>query len=202
MGLSMNVLSTFMQSATDPPADADHPDVARLTFILLATLGSTLLTPPGVTPAFIGGSLATFAVAFSPTQEPVFRRAGLELAAVRLARDLDDVDRSFALGGFAFAGCPAAALGLPPFLKGSLSFTAFAADFAVASVPDDTSVFPSAARFPIIVPAMAPATAPTGPAITPPTMAPAMPPAVCLDTGRLLLGAGEECFFFMVRTHG
>lgn len=78
---------------------------------------------------------------------------------------------------------------LRPVLEaGNLLFTALTALEAVFTVPEEINVFPLAARFPMIVPAIAPATAPTGPAMTLPTMAPATPPAVCFETGRLLLG--------------
>ncbi len=64
MILSMSVLSTFTHSATEktylPMLIALM--LLGLIFLLLATVGSTLLTAPGVTPAFIGGSLAAFAV--------------------------------------------------------------------------------------------------------------------------------------------
>lgn len=86
------------------------------------------------------------------------------------------------------------------FNDGSFDFTAFVAVFAVFSVPEETSVFPCADRFPMIVPAMAPATAPRGPATTLPTIAPATPPAVCLETGKLAF-AGGELFFFMVQSY-
>jgi hypothetical protein len=83
------------------------------------------------------------------------------------------------------------------FSVGSLAFTAFTALLARRFVSEETSVFPFAARLPIIVPAIPPTTAPTGPPMTPPTTAPVTPPAVCLDTGKLLLEFWEEVFFFM-----
>lgn len=72
---------------------------------------------------------------------------------------------------------------LPRLKPGTLALTACTADFAVRIVPDETSDFPLAARFPIIVPAIAPTAAPTGPPSTLPTTAPAIPPAVCFETG-------------------
>lgn len=107
--------------------------------------------------------------------------------------DLVGVDR-FGRGKLADGVLEASLAGLE---TGSLFLTALTAFDAVRTVPGEMSVLPLAARLPMMVPAIAPATAPIGPAMTPPTMAPATPPAVCLDTGRLLLGCGAELFLFM-----
>jgi hypothetical protein len=122
-------------------------------------------------PAVLGGAFfLEAALDDAALRAPALRVAALRAPAFRAP--------AFFAGDFALLREP------PLFLKpGVLTLTAWTAAFAVSIVPDETSVFPWAARFPIIVPAIAPTAAPTGPPRTLPTTAPATPPAVCLETG-------------------
>src|SRR6185369_4369229 len=120
-----------------------------------------------------------------------YLRLEVALVALRAAGAL--FDRAFVVTFFGRA----TGLDVRDFFKVDTLFpTTFAAFFAVRTVPAETSVFPLAARFPMIVPATAPTTAPSGPASALPTTAPVTPPAVCLETGKLVSERGEERLVF------